>query len=133
MDLRADLRNEFDRVLERVLDELPAELTSLFDEIPLVIEDRPSKELMRKLGVRREEPLRGVHTGIPLTRRSVQHSGTLPTVITIYRLGICTATADNEGKIDPKELANEIRRTILHELGHYFGLGEQELRQAGYG
>jgi predicted Zn-dependent protease with MMP-like domain len=131
MDLIPDLRNEFDRILEGVLAELPVELTKLFDEIPLVVEDRPSDELMARLGVPRPEYLRGLHTGIPLTRRSVRHSGTLPTVITIYRLGICTA-AGGEGRTVPDELAGEIRRTILHELGHYFGLGEEDLRKYGY-
>jgi len=133
MDLRSDLREEFDRLLERVLDDLPGELTKLFDEIPLVVEDRPSDELMEKLGVPRPEYLRGLHTGVPLTRRSVRHSGTLPTVITVFRLGICTAASDDKGKIDPEELTAEIRRTVLHELGHYFGLGEDDLRKYGYG
>jgi len=116
-----------------VLDELPDELLRLFDEIPLVVEDYPSKELLRKLRVGRPELLRGLHTGVPLTRRSVRHSGVLPTVITIYRLGICLAAADHEGNVSPEALRSEMRITILHELGHYFGLSEADLRKYGYG
>ena len=133
MDVRADQRRRFDRLLEQVLAELPEELRKLFDEIPLVVEDSPSGSMREKLDVRRGEVLCGVHSGIPLTRRSVRHSGTLPTVITIYRLGIAQAASDEQGCVTDEALGRRIRQTVLHEIGHHFGLTEADLRRYGYG
>lgn len=133
MRLTPELQDRFDNLLKDTLDELPAELLKLFDEIPLVVEDYPSEKMLARLGISRPELLRGLHTGVPLTRRSVRHSGVLPTVITIYRLGICNVASDRRGEISDVGLAREIRKTVLHELGHYFGLGEEELRKYGYG
>ena len=133
MQLKPDQRRRFDEVLHHVLNELPAELLRRFDEIPLVVEDHPSKSMLDRLGVRQAELLRGLHSGIPLTRRSVSHSGTLPTVITIYRQGISLAATDENGQISDDALRHEIRTTILHELGHHFGLSEADLRHYGYG
>ena len=133
MKLTRDLQREFDHALGEVLGNLPGELLSLFDEMPLVVEDHPSDEMLAKLGIKRPEYLRGLHTGVPLTRRSVRHSGVLPTVITIYRLGICGAAAGTGHELDLETLKKEIRKTVLHELGHYFGMSEADLRQYGYG
>jgi len=129
----AERRERFDELLRQVLDELPAALKSRFEEIPLVVEDRPSPRMLRRLGVGPDQILQGVHSGIPLTRRSVLHSGTMPTVIRIYRDGIMTAAADAEGRVSDRALRHAIRTTILHELGHHFGLSEDELREYGYG
>ena len=132
MKLTRDQRERFDRAMEEVVRELPEELVRCFDEIPLIAEDRPSQSMMRRLGIGRPEFLRGLHTGIPLTRRSVEHSGVLPTVITIYRLGILMAATDKHGRLSERALQGDIRKTILHELGHHFGFGEDELRRYGY-
>lgn len=123
----------FDELLDDVLAELPAELTRHFDEIPLVVEDEPASEMLDKLGIKRPEFLRGLHTGVPLTRRSVHHNTRLPTVITIYRLGICLSATDSGSRLDEATLRSEIRRTVLHELGHHFGMNEDDLRRYGYG
>jgi len=133
MQLTAQICRQFDSALGEVLGHLPAELISLFDEIPLVVENQPSEQMLTKLQIDRPERLRGLHTGTPLTRRSVHHSGVLPTVITIYRLGICLAAAARDGRINPDVLKREIRKTVLHELGHYFGMTEADLRRHGYG
>lgn len=124
--------DRFDALLEEVLTSLPDELHRLLEEVPLVVEDWPSDEDLRQLGARRREALCGLYTGIPLTRRSVQHSGTLPDVIRIFRLGILTA-ADRRGRVTDRALKRQIRTTVLHEIGHHFGLGEADLRRYGYG
>lgn len=132
MNLSNHQRQRFDRLLEQVLDDLPPDLAGLFDEIPLVVEDRPSPGVMRELGIRHADELCGLHTGIPLTQRSVEHSGALPTVVTIYRLGIL-AWADQTDSADrDSALREQIRITVLHELGHHFGLDEDDLRNLGY-
>jgi predicted Zn-dependent protease with MMP-like domain len=94
---------------------------------------------MEELGVTSEEMLCGLYTGIPLTERSVERSGSLPDVVTIYRKGIlhlavCRGgVVRRNGQISEQELQRQIRITILHELGHHHGLSEQDLTDLGYG
>ncbi len=133
MTIEPDMRRRFDDLLEQVLAELPHELRKLFDEIPLVVEDHPSQSMLDKFKLQRGECLCGVHSGVPLTKRSVRHSGTLPTVITIYRTGICLAARSNDPQLADESLRRQIHFTILHEIGHYFGMTEQDLQHYGYG
>ena len=126
-------RRRFDKLLEQVLDELPPAVHELFDKIPLHVEDYPSARVMAQTGVRYREQLCGLYTGIPLTKRSVEQSGTLPDVVTIYREGILASAGDACGRIHNDRLKREIRITVLHELAHHHGLDEEELRQLGYG
>ena len=126
-------RERFDTVFEEVLEKLPPLVHELIEKIPLHVEDYPSADVMARTGARRRDQLCGLFTGIPITDRSIQHSGTLPDVVTIYREGILTAARDAYGRVRPERLREEIRITILHELAHYHGLDEQELRELGYG
>ena len=126
-------QDRFDVLLEEILTGLPEELHRLLEEIPLVVEDAPTPEDLRRLGVRRPEALCGLYTGIPLTRRSVEQSGTLPDVIRIFRGGILAAAADRRGRVTDRSLRHQIRLTVLHEIGHHFGLDEADLRRYGYG
>jgi predicted Zn-dependent protease with MMP-like domain len=90
------------------------------------VEDLPSRDEAERLGLRNRRGLLGLYHGIPLTNRSVQHSGTLPDRITIYKKNI-EAYCDSRA-----EIVDQVRRTVLHEIGHHFGLGEGDLRDKGY-
>ena len=127
-----DQRGHFDRQLERVLAAMPPMVHALLDKVPMYVEDRPSRDVMRKTGARHSWQLCGLYTGIPLIKRSVQHSGVLSDVIQIYREGILNRAVDQEGQIDEDELRRQIRITILHELGHHHGLDERQLQELGY-
>ena len=137
--MNAHTRDYFDGQLESVLSRLPASIHALLDKVPLHVEDQPSHEVMEQLGVTSEEMLCGLYTGIPLTERSVEHSGTLPDVVTIYRKGILhlavrrNGAGRRDGQISEQELQRQIRITVLHELGHHHGLSEQDLTDLGYG
>ena len=126
-------RRRFDKILEEVLDQLPKWVRDLIDEVPLHVEDYPSDELLHQMNIRHREQLCGLYTGIPLTDRSIQQSGTLPDVVTIYREGVLTAAANAHGMATDNRLRREIRITLLHELGHHHGLDEDDLRELGYG
>lgn len=126
-------RRRFDEQLELVLERLPPLVHELIEKVPLHVEDHPSAETMAELGVRYREQLCGLYTGIPLTDRSVQHSGTMPDVVTIFREGILEAARDARGRVHTDRLREEIRMTILHELAHHHGLDEDELDELGYG
>ena len=127
------IRDRFDGLLEEVLEKLPPLVHELIERVPLHVEDYPSARVVAETGVRRRDQLCGLYTGIPLNRRSVQHSGTLPDVVTIYREGILSAASDAYGDVDTDRLRKEIRTTVLHELAHHHGLDEDELRDLGYG
>jgi predicted Zn-dependent protease with MMP-like domain len=126
------LRDYFDEHLEAVLAELPRQVTDLLNETPLVVEDYPSREIMRRMGIRHRGDLCGLYTGIPLTQRSIEHSGVLSDVIHLFREGVLNLATDARGRIDEPELRRQIRITILHELGHLHGLDEEELEELGY-
>jgi predicted Zn-dependent protease with MMP-like domain len=125
-------RRRFDQLLEEVLSEMPPLVHELIERVPLHVEDYPSDDVMAQTGVRRRSRLCGLYTGVPLTERSVTDSGRLPDVVTIYREGIIAAARDRDGRIRTAELRRQIRITILHELGHYHGLAEGDLRRLGY-
>ncbi|HBO43391.1 MAG TPA: acetylglutamate kinase [Planctomycetaceae bacterium] len=126
-------RRRFDRILEKVLAEMPPLVHELIERVPLHVEDYPSDEVLDEMGVERRDELCGLYTGIPLDQRSVLHSGQLPDVVTIYREGILAAAEDARGRITADELRRQIRITILHELAHHHGLDEEELARLGYG
>jgi predicted Zn-dependent protease with MMP-like domain len=131
--MNTELRTIFDTELERVLAELPPEAKKLLDEVPLVVEDYPSREVMERTGVRHRSMLCGLYTGIPLIHRSIEQSGVPSDVVHIYREGILGQATSRRGVIDADRLRRQIRITILHELGHHHGMTEQELRELGYG
>lgn len=132
MELDLELRDYFDQQLELVLPQLPESVHRLLDEVPLIVEDYPSERQMRQLGIRHRRQLCGLYTGIPLTGRSVMHSGVPSDVIHIFREGILSMASDRRGRIDELELRKQIRITILHELGHHHGLTEDDLQRLGY-
>ncbi len=126
-------RERFDRQLEWVLERCPPRVHELLDDVPLHVEDHPSAQVMAEMGVRHREQLCGLYTGIPLTERSIQHSGQMPDVVTIYREGIIAVARDYRGRLTVDRLREEIRITLLHELAHHHGIGEEELDELGYG
>lgn len=133
-------RERFDELFEEVLDGLPLGLHELLDEAPVILDDRPTKKLLRELGMDPDEDdLCGLHTGVPLTQRTVQDSGQLPDVIHLFREGIIEHAGgwkegvDEEGPYGGEDrIREEIRITLLHEIGHHFGLDEDDLARLGY-
>jgi len=131
--MKPEIRQFFDQQLEQVLAELPQQVQEFMNEVPLVVEDYPSREVMRRARVRHRSHLCGLYTGIPRIRRSIEQGGVPSDVIHIYRLGIMSLAQVRGGSIDEVKLREEIRRTILHEYGHHVGLSELDLRRLGYG
>lgn len=133
MDVTPELRRQFDATCDEVVAALPEPIHKLLEEVFLTVLDEPTAGSRR--GMRRSmnpDRLQGLYSGVPLIRRSVFDHGRLPDRIEIYRRGILNACRDAGGRIDPDLLADEIRRTILHEIGHHYGMGESDLRDLGY-
>jgi len=138
-------RQRFDLLLEEIIDELPEALHRLLEEAPLIVEDRPSRRLLEQLGVELDfdaeaETLCGLHSGTPLTERSVAGGHDMPEMIHIFREGIVEHAGGWDEGVDEDgmmcggtaAISTQIRITLLHEIGHHFGLGEEDLAQLGY-
>lgn len=135
-------REAFDRLLDEVLAALPARVHELLERCPLIVEDHPAREVYSEMGLDPDEDdLCGLHTGVPLTDRHVEASGIVEDAICIYRRGIIDEAGGFEGWTDEETgeamggdaaVRREIRTTILHELGHHFGLTEGDLEGLGY-
>ena len=140
--MRRDERTRFDALLEEVLGELPTTLRAMLEEVPVVVEDHPSPGMLRDMGLDADDRagLCGLHSGIPLTERSVSQDG-VPEVINLFREGIVEEaggwdrwTDDSGEELGGEDRVRaEIRITLLHEIGHHFGLGEDDLERLGYG
>ena len=128
----AHTRRIFDKQLEQVLAEMPPLVHQLIEDVPLFVEDYPSDAIMKEMDLRSRDELCGLYTGIPLDEKSISHSGQMPDVVTIYREGIWSLAANDNGHVTRKQLRHDIRITILHELAHYHGLTEEDLEALGY-
>lgn len=133
-------RERFDRLLEHVLGSLPQRLHDLLEEAPLIVEDRPSQRMLEELGLVDADELCGLHSGTPLTERSVEQGADEPETIHLFREGILAHAGgwapfrgDDGRRYGGEEtLLREIRITLLHEIGHHFGLEEEDLAELGY-
>ena len=105
----------FEEMVVSALDGLPEGLGRLMDNVAVTVEHRPGPP-----------GLLGLYQGVPLTSRTTGYAGVLPDRITIYRLAIC-AICNTED-----EVREQVRRTVIHEVGHYFGIDDARLRELGW-
>ena len=104
------------------LEEIPADLAEHIENVTVMVENEPQRELLVDLGMDPDEDLLfGLYEGVALPERGTNYAGTLPDRILIYRLPLLSACRTR------RELRREIRLTVIHELGHYFGFEEEDL------
>ena len=120
--------NKFERLVQQAYWDLPQSVRSALDNIDIVVNDRPGTEAERAMdadGHDHDGALLGLYVGVPLVER---HSADLllPDCIYLYRLPILSMCQD------VGEVKREIRTTLLHEIGHYLGLNEDDLDRLGY-
>jgi predicted Zn-dependent protease with MMP-like domain len=118
---------QFARLVERALAELPEPFAQYLEEISIEIRDRPTRRQLAEVGLRDDELLLGLYHGRPRTERSVLDGPAMPDVIYIFQEDV-ELVSDSE-----QQLVDEVRTTVLHEIGHHFGMGEDELDELGYG
>ena len=114
-------REEFVNVGEEALDSLPEEFRSRIQNVAILVEDFPPNQSTPQPG-QRKRLLLGIFHGVPTTKRSVFNLPTGPDHIVLYQNNI-EAVCSSEA-----EVRNQIRQTLIHELGHYFGMTEEQLR-----
>jgi len=105
----------FEEMVEAALDSLPERLGRLMSNVAVMVQHEPGPP-----------GLLGLYEGIPLTSRTMGYSGVLPDRITIYRLAICAVCETEEEVID------QVRRTVVHEVGHHFGISDTRLTELGW-
>ena len=111
-------QDDFEALVAAALDEIPPELGREIENVAVVVEDWPP----------RGSRLLGLYEGVPLTNRGpMGYAGVMPDRITIYRGPLCARASD------AADLAAQVRVTVLHEIGHYFGLDDSQLDELGYG
>ena len=110
---RAD-EPDFEEAVSAALESLPDALRARMSNVELVLEAEPPDGL----------PLLGLYQGVPLTRRSSSYAGALPDKITIYR-----GPLERLYGTDPERLRTEIRRVVLHEIAHHFGISDERLHE----
>ena len=112
--------------MERVLARLPERFREAARNIQILVEDEPSPEILAETEDDSDEPLLGLYVGTPLPERSFGEIPALPDRIYIFRGPL---ERMSHGR---KELREQIRITVLHELAHYFGLDDDHLLELGY-
>src|ERR1700758_3999235 len=114
-------RKEFVKVAEETLDSLPEEFRSRIENVAILVEDFPPNQSPRRPGQQRPLLL-GIFHGVPATKKSVFDFSMGPAHIVLYQRNI-EAVCSSEA-----EVRHQIRQTLIHELGHYFGMTEEQLR-----
>lgn len=105
----------FEEMVAAALDSLPEDLGRLMRNVAVTVEHNPGPP-----------GLLGLYQGIPLTERTTQYAGVLPDRITIYRLAICSICRTEA------DVVEQVRRTVIHEVGHYFGISDERLAELGW-
>ncbi|CAN5557339.1 metallopeptidase family protein [soil metagenome] len=117
----------FAELVEKAAATLPPQFADALNEVPIEIRDRPSPAMLKSLGLNHDELLLGLYHGRPITERSVEDSGRLPDVIYIFQEDVELASESEP------DLIEQVKTTVLHELGHHFGMSEEDLDALGYG
>jgi predicted Zn-dependent protease with MMP-like domain len=105
----------FEELVADALDGLPEDLGRAMNNVAVTVEHRPGPP-----------GLLGLYQGVPLTRRTSGYAGVLPDRITIYRLAICAVCTSED------EVRGQVRRTVIHEIGHHFGIDDNRLGELGW-
>jgi predicted Zn-dependent protease with MMP-like domain len=107
-------RTRFEQMVSDALDTLPTDLARMMRNVVVVVEEGEDPDLL------------GLYEGIPLTERMSDYSAVLPDKITIYRAAIC-AVCDTE-----QDVVDEVQTTVVHEVGHHFGIDDERLHELGW-
>lgn len=133
-DADREERQRFEELVEEALEDLPPEFAERLDNVDVVVRGRPSSKTLRDMGVPLGESLLGLYQGVPQTQRSVEYGNVLPDRIEVYRepiLDEADALCPEDGDFEAT-VRQVVRKTVLHEIGHHFGLSDEDLRRLDY-
>ncbi len=110
----------FEQLVKEALDNLPKEFAKKLDNVGIVVEESPSHYQLNKMKIPPNGLLFGLYEGVPKTKRGY-YSGVLPDKITIFMNPILYVS------YSPEDVRNKVRSVVIHELGHHFGLSDEQL------
>jgi len=116
-------RRRFEALVDKALRRLPRKFKEKIANVAVVVEDWADDETLADVGIEPPDTLYGLYRGIDLTRRDSAYGNVLPDTITIYQGPI------EEDCVDEEEMADLIRETVIHEVGHYFGLDDETMHR----
>jgi predicted Zn-dependent protease with MMP-like domain len=118
-------REEFEKLIEEGFSRIPEKFRAKLKNVAFLAEDEPSREVREREGLRDDETLLGMYAGVPVSMRGDSYGVgmTLPDTITIYQRPI-----EKEAEGDPARLSEIVYDTVWHEVAHYLGLNEDEVR-----
>jgi predicted Zn-dependent protease with MMP-like domain len=121
-------REGFEDLTQQIFDSLPEQFQHNLENVRIVIEDEPSRETMAKMRIRSPHTLLGLYEGVPLNMRGTGYGmyPFEPDKITLYKTNL------ESGACSADEIQSRIRDTLIHEIAHYYGMTEKEVRDAGY-
>jgi predicted Zn-dependent protease with MMP-like domain len=120
-------RREFEDLVTEALDGLPECFRKHLENVAVVIEDQPTPSLLRGMGLNpKRDMLFGLYEGVPLTEREGNYGMTLPDRITIFYRPLARTFRSRAA------IRREIQKTVIHEIGHFFGLDEEDIEAEGY-
>jgi predicted Zn-dependent protease with MMP-like domain len=117
-------RDAFKALVEEAIDTIPRRFAREIRNLAIVIEEAPSPELLAEMEIEPPDTLLGLYHGVPLTERQWDHGNALPDRITLFQRSI-----EEDCDCDEDEIVVAIGETLIHELGHYFGLSEDEIME----
>jgi predicted Zn-dependent protease with MMP-like domain len=116
---------EFEKTVQQALEELPEEISKALENIDIFIEETPGHEIGEGFRFSANHLL-GLYTGIPKNHRGPYYGNVLPDRIYLYKKNLESYCRSHQA------LKEQIQRTVLHEIGHYFGINDKRLRELGY-
>lgn len=119
-------REEFEALVVDALATLPSEILDRMDNVAITVQDWPSRSQLDSSRVPPGSTLFGLYQGVPLTRRSSYYGMVPPDRITIFRGPLTRYFAT------PEAIAEQVRKTVVHEIAHHFGMGEAQIASLGY-
>ncbi|MGH7390951.1 MAG: metallopeptidase family protein [Candidatus Rokuibacteriota bacterium] len=116
-------RRQFEGLVERALRKLPRPFKEKLANVAVVVEDWADDETLADVGIDPPDTLYGLYRGVDITRRDSSYGNVLPDTITIYQGPI------EEDCADEADMADLVRETVIHEIGHYFGLDDDTMHR----
>lgn len=117
-------RSEFEQLVSEALDGLPEQFAKKLDNLHITVDIWPTKEQLQLGGVQRGQTLYGLYEGVPQTQR-FNYYGALPDKITIFAGPILTSRGYN-----PTAIRKQVTETVIHEIGHHFGMSDEQIYSA---
>jgi predicted Zn-dependent protease with MMP-like domain len=115
-------RDKFEALVQQALLTIPARFRRRIRNLAIIVEDEPDAQLLADMDVPDGETLFGLYHGVPLTERGWDYGNRLPDRITVFQ-------GPHEREYDEDELVTAIGETLIHEIGHYFGMSEEEIEE----